>query len=136
MQTTPLSPPALTAGATFEHMGSKYRIDAFLCEHVRTPPTDSFLARMLDELDAEKAASLPPGMRHIRLRFCMPEEATFVSGSGVCGCLVKLSEIQITGMVAWSDEALAVHHAEALSLGETGEFVTTITRPIDPTQER
>lgn len=132
----PNNPPAshpVTAGATFNYRGSSYRLDAFLCEYTSTPPKEPFLARLMAEFEAEENAKLLPGTRRIRLRFCLPSEATYVSGSGVSGCVAAISEIEITGMVSWSESALADHQAEAQFLGEKSEFVTTIIRPSETT---
>ena len=120
----------LVAGMLFVHQGRKYRLNSFLCEVVEKPVENELLAEVFAEWDAEVAASLPVGMRHIKLRYCLPQEATFVSGSGVGGCVAAIEEIQLDGMVEWSEQQLAEHHGQALRKGKLGLYSTTIIRPI------
>lgn len=134
MQPNTKSLPGLKAGAHFTHDGRSFRLNSFLCEVVDTPPENPLIAKLFAEWDAEDMAALPPGMRRIKLRYCLPEEATFVSGSGVCGCVVAISEIEVDGMVPWSEEELIEHHENALRKGREARYSTTLIRPI-ATQE-
>lgn len=61
----------LVAGMLFVHQGRKYRLNSFLCEVVEKPVENELLAELFAEWDAEVAASLPVGMRHIKLRYCL-----------------------------------------------------------------
>lgn len=133
MQQSPTPAPNLIAGACFVHEGRKYRLNSFLCEVVDSPIEHEMLAELFAEWDAEDAASLPAGMRRIKLRHCLPHEATFVSGSGVGGCVVGVDEIELLGMVKWSEQQLAEHHEQALSRGAEGRYVVSIIRPTIPT---
>lgn len=120
----------LVAGARFKFEGRSYRLNSFLCEIQEQPVEHPILASIFAEWDAEEAASLPDGMKRIKLRYCLPEEATHVSGSGVAGCVVAIDEIQFDGMVQWSEQQLAEHHQEALRRGRDGSYSVTIMRPI------
>lgn len=40
------------------------------------------------------------------MMWCAKEEATHVTGAGVAGCMEKLSDIEITGRVSWSEEMI------------------------------
>ena len=40
------------------------------------------------------------------MMWCAKEEATHVTGAGVCGCMEKLSDIEVTGRVPWDDEMI------------------------------
>ncbi len=119
----------LKAGAVFKHRGGTYRLDAFLCEVETRPSGTAFLDQLIAEINAEEDAKVPQGHRRIKLRFCLPHEATYVAGSGVCGCVAAITDIEIDGTVAWSAAELAEHHEEALVLGREGAQVETVVRP-------
>ncbi len=119
----------LKAGAVFEYGSGTYRLDAFLCEVEATPPATPFLAQLIAELNAEEDAKIPQGHRRIKLRFCLPHEATYVAGSGVCGCVAAIADIVIVGAVSWTSRELIEHHEEALALGREGRLLDTIVRP-------
>lgn len=119
----------LVAGARFTHQGRSYRLNSFLCKVQEEPIEHPILASLFAEWDAEEAASLPDGMQRIKLRYCLPEEATYVSGSGVAGCVADIEEIEFDGMVEWSAQQLTEHHEEALRRGREGRYSATITRP-------
>jgi len=120
----------LKAGAVFEYGSRTYRLDAFLCEDEDKTPAHPFIAQLVAELNAEEDSKLSAGHRRIKLRFCMPEEATYVAGSGVCGCVAEIADITIVGTVPWSSRELIEHHEEALSLGREGRRCDPIVRPI------
>lgn len=120
----------LKAGAVFEYGSSTYRLDGFLCEAEDPAPANPFIAQLVAELQAEEDAKIPSGHRRIKLRFCLPEEATYVTGSGVCGCVAAIADITIVGTVPWSSRELIEHHEEALSLGREGRRCDPIVRPI------
>lgn len=125
---------ALKAGALFHYRGSCFRLNSFLCEAEDKQCDDPLLAKLFSEIEAEEAAEaakLPGGMRRVKLRYCLPEEAEFVTGSGVCGCIAPLNEIELDGMVDWSESELAEHHERALAQGREQRRSATITRPID-----
>lgn len=136
MLTSPDLKGDLKAGVRFTYQGSNYRLNCFLREVSAEPQVDPWLADLLAEWDAEDAASVPAGMRRIKLRYCLPEEAEFVSGSGVCGCLAPIDEIELDGMVEWSEKDLAEHHERALAKGRKGALSATIIRPITTGKEQ
>lgn len=130
MQANPTPRPALVAGARFTHLGRQYRLNSFLCEMQERPVEHELPAGLFAEWDAEEAASLPAGMRRIKLRYCLPEEASFVTGSGVGGCVAAIEEIEIGEMVDWSQQQLTEHHEQALRKGREGRYSVTVIRPI------
>lgn len=135
MQHNSSTDPNFVAGACFVHQGRKYRLNSFLCEIVDTPIEHELLKDLFADWGAEEAASLPAGMRRIKLRHCLHHEATFVSGSGVGGCVVGIDEIELDGMVGWSDQQLAEHQQTALRKGQEGRYVVSVIRPITTTEE-
>ena len=50
------------------------------------------------------------------LEFCARDEAQYVSGYGVCGVIVRLSDVVITGRVPWTKDDLASARATAVAL--------------------
>ncbi len=72
-------------------------------EHVR---------ELLEEVRQEELADMTASQRlreeqQIRVVQCSREEAEFVSGSGVAGCIRRLEDITITGRVNWEDRTIA-----------------------------
>ncbi|MCF5371930.1 hypothetical protein [Pseudomonas syringae] len=128
------NPPELIAGALFVHKGVSFRLNTFMCEVTKVTPECPIVAELVAAWEAEDDADVPMGMRRVKLRHCLPEEATYVSGSGVCGCVVLITEIELHGMVRWSPEQLHEHHQIALQKGREGRSTVTIVRPI-PQQE-
>lgn len=120
----------LAAGTTFHYHGASYRIEAFLCEMPKRVATGNFLDDMLADWEAEEDAKVPAGHERIKLRFCLPDEATFVAGSGVCGVVARITDIVVTGTVSWSEQCLAEAQAEAYRLAREVQTPTTIVRPI------
>lgn len=120
----------LKAGTLFEAGGRTYRLNSFFCEASDTVPDSAVLAELFAEWDEQDKAELPEGMRRIKLNYCLPEQATYVSGSGVAGCVEAISEIEVVGMVAWSAKVLSDHHEAALRKGRQGGYAVTLIRPI------
>jgi hypothetical protein len=74
---------------------------------------------LASQLVHEIMADEPPRRR--RLEFCLREQATHVSGSGVCGCIAPLSAIRVVGMVEWPQGVIDDHRARAVRLGMLNE---------------
>lgn len=117
------SHPSLRAGTLFRYKGQQYRLDGFLREMPQQEPALGFLETLLAEIAAE---SQRPGRLRLRLRWCLPEQATYLSGSGVCGCVAPISEVEVVGVVSWSKQALTAHHLAAVRRGQLGEFAEAI----------
>lgn len=83
--------------------GNKYRANQFLRIETYSITGDDAGIQVLREILVEEGKD--PDNLH-RLIYCAPDEATLVSGSGVCGCIVHMSEVTVEGMVDWSDELL------------------------------
>ncbi len=115
------------AGALFNYEGRKYRLNSWLCPVEPRQPSTDVIGQLLDEIEAEELAKNPNAQR-IKLRWCLPEEATYVSGSGVGGCVARLEDIEVVGMVAWSDADLAEAAASALRRGKYGHLACTLER--------
>jgi hypothetical protein len=120
----------LVAGACFTYQGGTYRLNTFMCEETSSAPECPMLAELFAEWEAEDAANVPEGMHRIKLRHCLPSEATYVSGSGVGGCVAAIDDIEFVGLVRWSPEELAEHHERALRKGREERHTVTIIRPI------
>lgn len=113
-------------GSMFEFEGECYRLDGYLCEVSERPSMGSMIDHILDLVEADENAELDPELRRIKLRWCLPLEATYVCGTGAAGCLAPLASITVTGMVRWENDLLAHHRTQALARGQQGHYVATI----------
>jgi hypothetical protein len=75
----------------------------------------------IDEILFEAAQKCGPEKK--RMQWCLPNEATHVALSGICGTIARISEIKVTGMVPWSEQALADEREHARRLGERHEMI-------------
>lgn len=117
-------------GALFRYNGNRYRLTGFLKEKPLPELPGGLVGEVLALCRAEDEAKIPKGMRQIRLHWCLPEEATHISGAGTAGCIAALGAVEFTGKVSWPEELLADSRDHALRLGEAGELATTIIRPM------
>lgn len=76
-------------GDTFIHGDHLYRVDGWLKPNPK--PT---------------AVSTPHGPDHVPLVFCDRDEAVYVSGYGVCGRIVRVADVVVTGRNSWSEETI------------------------------
>lgn len=107
-------------GDLFEHNGDRYRVTGWLCRSVRQEPPAGerdWLTDMLDDVLFETQQQTGPD--RVRLRFCTPDEAEYVSGAGVCGCIVRITDVTIDGCIQWDGDTLAAAHSRALRLAGT-----------------
>ncbi|PPS89595.1 hypothetical protein [Streptomyces sp. MH60] len=105
------------AGATFEHEGHTYRVDGWLKRMAPPEPPGgqrSPFADILGELLYETQQRTGPDRE--RLVFCTQDEAEYVSGYGVAGCIVRVRDVRVTGMVAWSPEEIRKHQERAVRM--------------------
>lgn len=116
-------------GALFMYRGRRYLLTSYLCERERpTFDPSSLVDQVLLELEEEEDRAIGAGNRRIKLRYCLPREAMFVTGSGVGGCIAPLREIEVVGMVDWDEELLSQRRASVLKDGQEGHYCTTIVR--------
>jgi len=71
---------------------------------------DDWLSQILYDTQQET------GPDKLRLAFCGRSEAEYVIGSGVSGCIAKISEIVVQGFLAWDAERLAFEESNSLRL--------------------
>lgn len=83
-------------GDLFWHKSERYRVTAWLCPRERGRPL---------------------GPDKVPLRFCTQEEAVYVSGYGVCGCIARVADVTVFGIVGWPVPQLveARRYAERLA---------------------
>jgi hypothetical protein len=62
---------------------------------------------------ARRLASRDVGPDRCPLVFCARDEAVYLSGSGVCGVIVRVTDVEVTGRVDWSEESFARAHKSA-----------------------
>lgn len=111
----------LKAGMRFMQRGYVYLLDSFLCE---TQPVSE------DQLsDEQKRLMSEDGRVPVSLRYCLPEEATFVKGTGLGDAYPRVSEIEpLKPWPHWTEQQVIEQHELALSLGQEAQFAITILR--------
>ncbi len=99
-----------------------YRVDGWLCRRPPRPPARTEQERITREILAELIAEDPSygprgfGPDKVPLNSCRPEEAEYVSGYGVAGTIVRVSDVIVTGRVSWPDDVLASEREHALRM--------------------
>jgi hypothetical protein len=101
---------ALTTGIGDRASNHPIRIKSFLKHYVPPPitPEEQEILDLLDELNVDqnvhvKSLALP----EIVLIRCLPSEAHYVSGTGICGGIFAIEKITKSGTANFSDERLA-----------------------------
>jgi hypothetical protein len=108
-------------GALFHYRGNHYRVSAWL--KTMPPPAEpawhdrNVMRDLLDDLLYTTQQEVGPD--RCRVVFCPREEAVYVSGVGVAGCIARMADIEVTGMVDWSPQQLAEARASAERLAGT-----------------
>jgi hypothetical protein len=98
-------------GTLFTHGGSRFRATAFLRLETYAVTGDGVDTEIFREILVEEGKD-PDNMK--RLVYCRPEEADVVFGAGVCGCVVRLSDVTPEGTVDWPAEVLATQRAAVM----------------------
>jgi hypothetical protein len=99
-----------------ENAPARYRVSSWM--RAAPPPKldpDDFLGDILfescreleDEADGKKK----------RMQFCLREEATHVSLSGICGAIAPIAMCKIVGKVDWPVELLNLQRESAVRFG-------------------
>ncbi|MEL3888438.1 hypothetical protein, partial [Pseudomonas aeruginosa] len=58
-----------------------------------------------------------------KMRYCLREQATHVTLTGIAGAIAPIEECTVTGMVPWPDELLEEAREKARRKGERGEML-------------
>ncbi|MEY2260523.1 hypothetical protein AB7872_08910 [Rhodanobacter denitrificans] len=106
-------------GTLFEYDGAEYRCTGWL-RPAEPPMSGQGWAKVISELLYESAYQRDG----VRFQWCLREEATHVSGSGVCGCLAEITRIRVTGQVEQPADVLESERAIARALGREGRIVS------------
>ena len=95
--------------------GSQYRLTSFYKTFVpkkAESEDESFLDGLLADIKRKEREEMTPDQRNLadsrfRIVQCEREEAEFVGGSGVAGCIARIEDIVLTGRVTWQDRTIA-----------------------------
>lgn len=105
-------------GVTFRYQGASYRVTSWLAP--AGPPAeapwwdrDPVADLVADVLAASQTLAGPD---RCRLVFVDRADAVYVAGVGVAGCIARVADIEVTGMVDWPEAQLAGARAQAQSL--------------------
>lgn len=95
---------------------ARYRVNAYLREVVEVSTTDEFgLSEILQE--ARRAS------QGKRLRWCLREDATHLSLSGISGALAPVRDCKVIGMVDWPQKELQAARDYAERRGREGDLL-------------
>jgi hypothetical protein len=99
-----------------------YRVDGWL----RAAPTPKFephdfIGKILFESCREFGENRD-GTK-VRMQWCLREEATHLSLSGICGAMARIEDCKVTGMVDWTPKMLEEARESARLLGSSHEMI-------------
>lgn len=99
----------------------RFRVSCYFKRHV-PPPWPDDMPEPVRELLEEMRQKYPPsghGPDNVHLVVCRREEAEYLEGVGVCGVIVRVSDVHVDGHVSWPEERLASErHLAELLIGE------------------
>lgn len=101
---------------------ARYRVSGWI--RVAPEPTldpDDFIGQILFEA-CQEIRDKRDGQKK-RMQFCLREEATHLSLSGICGAIAPVELCKVTGKVGWPAEHLADAQAHALRLGTAHQMI-------------
>lgn len=107
---------------SFRTEPARYRVSSWM----RAAPApnldpDDFIGQILFESCREFDTKSDQGRR--RMQFCLREEATHVSLTGICGAIAPIDQCKVVGMVEWTEALLAEERDHANRLGATHEML-------------
>lgn len=100
----------------------RYRVSGWL--RAAPPPTldpDDFIGKILFE-SCPELRDASDGQRK-RMQFCLREEATHLSLSGICGAIAPIEMCKVTGMVDWKPELLEQERELARRMGAAHQMI-------------
>lgn len=86
--------------------GGSFRVTGYLCEMPK--PSGNWIDDLLYDTQQK--------INGKKLMFCRREDAEFVSGAGVCGCVAAIDKIEVIGRVSWSSEEIKESEDMALRM--------------------
>ena len=94
----------------------RYRVTGYMCRVESKPHFgDDFLGEIL----FDSCRDFQGG----KMRYCIREQATHVSLTGIAGAIAPIDECTVTGMVQWPDGLLKEAREKARRKGERGEML-------------
>lgn len=91
---------------------NSYRVTGFYKTYVSKHKPDPMLDSILADIIEEEREAMTPEQREradkrIKVVSCSRDEAEFVSGTSVGGCVAPLDDVIVTGRVNWEDRTIA-----------------------------
>lgn len=99
-----------------------YRVDGWL----RAAPTPKFEPHdFIGKILFESCREFGEGRdgTRVRMQWCLREEATHLSLSGICGAMARIEDCKVTGMVDWPPKMLDEARESARLLGASHEMI-------------
>ncbi|MFK1354891.1 hypothetical protein ACIUYZ_01065 [Pseudomonas aeruginosa] len=94
----------------------RYRVTGYMC---RVESKPDFGNDFLGEILFDSCRDFQGG----KMRYCLREQATHVSLTGIAGAIAPIDECTVTGMVQWPDGLLKEAREKARRKGERGEML-------------
>ncbi|HDS1678891.1 TPA: hypothetical protein QEM39_000359 [Pseudomonas putida] len=94
----------------------RYRVTGYMC---RVESKPDFGNDFLGEILFDSCRDFQGG----KMRYCIREQATHVSLTGIAGAIAPIDECTVTGMVQWPDGLLKEAREKARRKGERGEML-------------
>jgi hypothetical protein len=104
-------------GALFNYRGRDYVVSGWLRQMAPPEPPASErspLRDLINEVLYETQQQVGPD--RVRVVFCVREDAEYVTGRGVAGCIARVADINVTGSARWSADQLADARRQAARL--------------------
>jgi hypothetical protein len=129
MSAEPVRIVAPDVGALVEYgvngMGTgpgKWRVKGWMrvAPEPKLDPDDSFgqiLFESCREFDTKN------GNGKQKMQWCLREEATHVTLTGLCGCIAPIEKCKVVGRVDWTEQRIDEDRARANQLGNTHEML-------------
>jgi hypothetical protein len=114
-------------GTLFDYNGGSYRVTSWLkaMPNQSDITMDQIMAQAIKDDQALSPAVIDlilasaqqrVGPRREKLIGCTRDDAEYVSGYGVCGCIAPIEDIRITGRVNWPTHVIDEYRQQALRL--------------------
>lgn len=115
---------------SFGREPGRYRVSAWLRVAPPPPPVDyGDLNSVIDDILFEACQRIE--VTGERMQFCLRDEATHLSLSGVCGRIAPIEACKVTGMVNWTQELLDSARDSAIRKGRAHTMIFGSSAP-DP----
>lgn len=98
---------------------ASWRVSSWLCPFRRPEPSGQFMHDRFADILWESCQKIDGQ----RMQWCLPNEATHVSLTGICGAIAPIGECKVTGMVNWPEKHITEEHESAMRRGAAHQAI-------------